>query len=108
MLALALGVIAAAWYFSSASTETVPNVAGLALDAAVSRLQDDGFKTDIASEPNDATEGTVFRQSPERRHRGRQGLHGAALASKGAEEVTVPTRSASARRMPATGSPPSG
>ena len=41
-----------------------PNVEGLPLDAAVSRVQDEGFKTDITSEPNEPPEGTVFRQSP--------------------------------------------
>ena len=65
ILALALGAIAAAWYFTRTDTKEVPAVVGLPLDTAVARVQDEGFKTDIVSEPNDAQEGTVFRQSPD-------------------------------------------
>ncbi len=66
MLALALGVIAAAWYFSRSDTKQVPSVVGLALDDAVSRLQDDGFRADIGSDPFAAVRGTVFHQTPGR------------------------------------------
>jgi serine/threonine-protein kinase len=90
ILALALGAIAAAWYFARTSTEPVPNVEGLSLDAAVSRLQDDGFKSDIVSEPNDAAEGTVFRQSPSGGSDADEGSTVQLLVSKGPADVNVP------------------
>ena len=90
ILALALGAIAAAWYFTRSDTATVPGVEGLSLDAAVSRLQDDGFKTDITSEPNDAAEGTVFRQNPGGGSSADKGSTVQLFVSKGAEQVTVP------------------
>ena len=64
LLLLVLGGIAAAWYFTQEDTREVPNVEGLRLEQAVSRLQDDGFRTDIATEPSDAPEGTVVAQDP--------------------------------------------
>ena len=82
---------------------------GLPLDAAVSRVQDDGFKTDITSEPNDAAEGTVFRQSPGGGSSSRQGLDRAAVRLQGSRAGDgARTRSASARRMHAIASRPSG
>ena len=90
ILALALGVIAAAWYFSQSDTKEVPTVVGLPLDTAVSRVQDEGFKSDIVSEPNDAQEGTVFRQSPDGGTEHDEGSTVQLLVSKGAVEVTVP------------------
>lgn len=41
ILALALSAIATAWYFSQSDTTSVPVVEGLALDDAVTRLQDE-------------------------------------------------------------------
>ena len=64
LLVLVLGGIAAAWYFTQEDTRAVPNVEGLPLEQAVSRLQDDGFRTDIATVPSAAPEGTVFAQDP--------------------------------------------
>jgi serine/threonine-protein kinase len=91
ILALALGAIAAAWYFSQSDTKDVPSVVGLSLDAAVAKLQDDGFKADIVSEPNnDAPEGTVFRQSPGPGTSADEGSTVQVLVSKGAADVTVP------------------
>jgi len=90
ILALALGTIAAAWYFTQTGTATVPDVEGLSVDAAVSRLQEDGFKTDITSEPNAAPEGTVFQQNPSGGSEADDGSTVQLLTSKGAEQVTVP------------------
>lgn len=64
LLLLVLGGLAAVWYFTQEDTREVPEVVGLPLDQAVSQLQDDGFRTDITTAPNDADEGTVFAQNP--------------------------------------------
>lgn len=90
ILALALGAIAGAWYFTRTSNETVPSVEGLALDAAVARVQDDGFKTDIVSQQNEAAEGTVFHQSPSGGSTADKGSTVQLLVSKGPADVTVP------------------
>ena len=83
ILAIALAAIAAAWYFSQSDTATVPSVVGLPLDSAVTRLEDDGFKADIVSQPNEAAQGIVFRQSPGAGHRAGRGLAGAAARLEG-------------------------
>ena len=90
ILAIALGAIAAAWYFSQSDTTAVPAVEGLALDDAVTRLQDDGFKADITSEPNAAAEGIVFRQSPGAGTDADDGSTVQLLVSKGPADVAVP------------------
>lgn len=90
ILALALGGIAAAWYLTQSNTKTVPAVEGLALDDAVSRLQDDGFKADIVSQPNPAPQGTVFRQTPTAGSEEDEGSTVQLLASKGPATVTIP------------------
>ena len=64
LLLLVLGGLGAAWYFTQEDTREVPSVEGLQLEQAVSRLQDDGFRTDIVTEPSDAPQGTVFAQDP--------------------------------------------
>jgi serine/threonine-protein kinase len=90
ILALALGAIAAAWYFSQSDTKAVPGVEGLALDDAVTRLQDDGFKADITSQPNGAAQGIVFRQNPGAGTDLDEGSTVLLLVSKGPADVTVP------------------
>lgn len=90
ILAIALTAIAAAWYFSRSTSATVPSVQGLALDAAVTRVQDDGFKADITSEPNPAAQGTVFRQSPAAGAKQDKGSTVQLFSSNGPVEVTVP------------------
>src|SRR5688572_24671420 len=49
LLLLVLGGLGAAWYFTQEDTQEVPSVEGLPLDQAVSRLQEDGFRTDIVT-----------------------------------------------------------
>ena len=90
ILAIALAAIAAAWYFSRSDTATVPSVVGLPLDSAVTRLEDDGFKADIVSQPNQASQGTVFHQSPSPNTEQDKGSDVQLLVSKGPTEVTVP------------------
>jgi serine/threonine-protein kinase len=90
ILGLALAGIAAAWYFSQSDTATVPSVTGLPLDTAVSRLQDDGFKADIVSQPNEAPQGTVYEQNPGAGTEQDEGSDVQLLVSKGPAEVTVP------------------
>jgi len=90
ILALALGAIAAAWYFTQSDTATVPSVVGLPLDDAVTRLESDGFKADIVSQPNEAAQGTVFHQSPAAATEQDEGSQVQLLVSKGPTDVTVP------------------
>jgi serine/threonine-protein kinase len=90
ILVLALAAIAATWYFTQSDTKAVPAVEGLALDDAVTRVQDEGFKADIVSEPNDAAEGTVFRQSPGAGTDADEGSEVQLLVSKGPADVAIP------------------
>ena len=64
LVVLVLGGLGAAWYFTQEDTRAVPDVEGMRLEQAVAELQDDGFQTDITTEPNEAAEGTVFAQDP--------------------------------------------
>ena len=90
ILALALGAIAAAWYLTRTDTGPVPGVEGLALDRAVARLQDDGFKAGIVSEPNGARQGIVFRQNPAAGTDRDKGSTVQLLVSKGPARVAIP------------------
>jgi eukaryotic-like serine/threonine-protein kinase len=90
VLALALGAIAAAWYFTRSNTVSVPSVQGLALDAAVSRVESDGLEADIVSQESDAATGTVFRQDPTAGTDLDKGASVQLFASKGPASVTVP------------------
>jgi serine/threonine-protein kinase len=90
ILALALLAIAAAWYFTRTDTASVPAVVGLPLDDAVTRLENDGFKADIVSQPNEATQGTVFQQDPSAGTEHEKGSQVQVLVSKGPTDVTVP------------------
>ena len=90
ILALALGAIAAAWYFSRSSTSTVPAVEGIPVNTAVSRVQDEGFKTDIVSESSDAPDGTVFNQDPSAGTEADDGSTVRLFVSKGPADATVP------------------
>ena len=90
ILAIALAAIAAAWYFTQADTASVPSVVGLPLDDAVTRVEDDGFKADIVSQPNEAAQGTVFHQAPGPGTEHDKGSQVQLLVSKGPTQVTVP------------------
>ena len=92
ILALALGAIAAAWWFTRDTEKEVPGVVGLSLDQAVQRLQDEGFKSDISSQANEAEEGTVYEQRPGRGRARRRAARSSCSSRRG------PRRSRS--RMP--------
>ena len=68
----------------------MPSVVGLPLDDAVTRLESDGFKADIVSQPNEAAQGTVFHQSPGAATEQDEGSQVQLLVSKGPTDVTVP------------------
>jgi beta-lactam-binding protein with PASTA domain len=66
VLLLAGIAIAAAWYFARDTTKAVPTVVGLSIDAAVARLDAEGFDADITSiERSGVDPGVVFRQQPQ-------------------------------------------
>jgi eukaryotic-like serine/threonine-protein kinase len=91
ILVLALGAIAAAWYFTRSDERPVSDVVGLQTDAAVSRLQDDGFKADISREQDSTRpEGVVIRQSPSAGTDLEEGSTVAVVASSGPGLVAVP------------------
>lgn len=90
VLGIALAAIAAAWYLSRTDTASVPSVVGLPLDSAVTRLEDDGFKADIVSQPNEAAQGIVFHQSPAPATEHDKGSQVQLLVSKGPSNVSVP------------------
>ena len=54
LLLAALIGLGALWYFTRSEERAVPAVTGQPLDVAVSRLQDEGFKTDIVNRANAA------------------------------------------------------
>jgi len=91
ILLLALGGMAAAWYFTRSDAKPVTDVVGLQADEAVTRLQNDGFKTDISRE-QDATqpEGVVVSQSPTAGTELDEGSTVAIVASDGPGLVVVP------------------
>jgi serine/threonine-protein kinase len=68
LLLLLLGVLVAlgaVWYFTTRdTTKTVPDVVGNTLETAVSRLEEEGFKTDIARANSERPAGEVYEQSP--------------------------------------------
>jgi len=90
ILALALGAIAAAWYFTQSDTASVPAVEGLTLDEAVTRVEDEGLDADIINEENDAPEGTVFRQDPSAGTELDEGSSVRLYSSQGPADVTIP------------------
>ena len=64
LLLVVLGGLGALWYFTRDTSKPVPDVVGSTLDVAVSRLESDGFKTDIARANADRPAGEVYEQSP--------------------------------------------
>ena len=91
LILFALGAIAAAWYFTRADENPVPDVVGLQVDAAVARLQEDGFKSDISREP-DSTQpvDVVVSQSPLAGTELEEDATVAIVASSGPGLVAVP------------------
>ena len=87
-LLIAVGLIV--WYVGRSSTKTVPAVVGLRIDAAVSRLQQDGFKVQIARQSNARPAGVVFGQNPAAATEHDEGSTVRLLASKGPSHARVP------------------
>jgi serine/threonine-protein kinase len=90
LLLAALVGIGAYWYFTRNEEKPVPAVTGQPLDVAVSRLEDEGFKTDIVNRANPAPAGTVFAQRPSAGTELEEGSTVTIQASKGPATVTVP------------------
>ena len=59
-----LVALGAVWYFTRDTSKTVPNVVGNTLETAVSRLEDEGFKTEITRANDERPAGEVFEQDP--------------------------------------------
>lgn len=85
-----LAALAALWYFTQEDEKAVPAVEGLALDDAVARLQDEGFKTNIVSRTSNREQGIVFDQRPEGNVQADEGSTVDVLVSKGPDTVAVP------------------
>ena len=90
LLLLVAAGIGAWWYFTQDDTRTVPTVQGLTVDQAVARLADEKLESDVVTEPNDASRGTVFGQDPAAGTEVDEGSTVRLLVSGGPELVPVP------------------
>ena len=90
LLLAALIGLGALWYFTRNEEKAVPSVTSQPLDTAVSRLQEEGFKTDIVNRANAAPRGTVFEQRPSAGTELEEGSTVTILASTGPATVVVP------------------
>jgi beta-lactam-binding protein with PASTA domain len=90
LLVLVLAGLAALWYFTREDTKAVPDTVGQTLEAAVSRLQDEGFKTNITQENDDSPEGRVFEQDPAGGEEAEEGSTVAIVVSRGPATAEVP------------------
>jgi serine/threonine-protein kinase len=91
LLALSIAaLIGAWWYFTQEDTATVPSVQGMSVDSAVARLDEEGLRSDIVTEPSDAQEGTVFDQDPDAGAEVDEGSSVQLLVSGGPETTAVP------------------
>jgi serine/threonine-protein kinase len=92
LIALLLALLVAgfaAWYFTKSSTKPVPAVVGLRIDDAVTKLQADGFKTQIARQSNAKQPGVVFGQNPAADSDADSGSTVRVLVSNGPSSSTV-------------------
>jgi beta-lactam-binding protein with PASTA domain len=89
LLALLVGGFAV-WYFTRSSTKPVPAVVGLRIDNAVTRLQADGFKVQIARQSSAKPPGVVFGQNPAADAKADSGSSVRLLVSRGPSSSTVP------------------
>lgn len=90
LLLAALIGLGALWYFTRTEEKAVPAVTSQPLDAAVSRLEAEGFKTDIVNQANGAPRGIVFAQRPTAGTELEEGSSVTVLVSKGPATVAVP------------------
>jgi beta-lactam-binding protein with PASTA domain len=79
----------AVWYFTRSSTKPVPAVVGQRIDDAVTRLQGDGFKVQIARQSNARPPGVVFGQNPAAGAKADSGSSVRLLVSRGPSASTV-------------------
>ena len=78
------------WYVTKSESKPVPPVVGLRSDAAVNRLQADGFKVQIVPQSSTRPAGVVFGQNPASGASVDKGSTVRLLVSKGRTLVTVP------------------
>jgi beta-lactam-binding protein with PASTA domain len=78
------------WYVTKSDSKAVPTVVGLRSDAAVNRLQNDGFKVQIVPQSSTRPAGVVFGQNPAGGASVSKGSTVRLLVSKGRTLVTVP------------------
>jgi serine/threonine-protein kinase len=90
LLALVAAGLAALWYFTRDEQTAVPAIEGLALDEAINRLQDDGFKADVTSRASEEPEGIVINQRPAAGTDADEGSTVLVVSSKGPATVRVP------------------
>jgi beta-lactam-binding protein with PASTA domain len=93
LLALAAVIIVVGgvvWYATRSSSKTVPSVVGLRIDAAVTRLQSDGFKVQLQRQSNARAAGIVFGQNPAASTSHGDGSTVHLLVSRGRGSKTVP------------------
>jgi hypothetical protein len=87
-LVLAVGLLV--WYLNRSSSKPVPAVVGLRLDAALSRLQQDGFKVQVTRQSNARPAGVVFGQNPAASTKLDDGSTVRLLVSRGRARAKVP------------------
>ena len=108
LIALLLALLvagAAAYLLTRSDTKPVPAVVGLRIDEAVTRLQADGFKAEIARQSNEKAPGVVFGQNPAADDDADEGSSVRLLVSNGPSSKTVPNAVGDYRRAtPAAGS----
>jgi eukaryotic-like serine/threonine-protein kinase len=80
----------AVWFATRSSGKAVPAVVGLRIDNAVTRLQADGFKVEIARQSNAKQPGVVFGQNPAADAKANSGSSVRLLVSRGPSSSTVP------------------
>jgi serine/threonine-protein kinase len=90
LLVLVLVGIGALWYFTREDTKPVPNTVGQTLEAAVSELQDEGFRVDIQQRNDDSPEGRVFEQDPAGGDDAEEGSTVTIVVSRGPATAAVP------------------
>ena len=93
LIALLLALLvagAAAYLLTRSDTKPVPAVVGLRIDEAVTRLQADGFKAEIARQSNEKAPGVVFGQNPAADDDADEGSTVRLLVSNGPSSKTVP------------------
>jgi eukaryotic-like serine/threonine-protein kinase len=79
------------WYFTrSSDTKPVPAVVGLRSDAAVARVQADGFRVQIQHESSARAAGVVYGQNPAQGTDESKGSTVKLLVSRGPSRSTVP------------------